>query len=141
MGDKGEHDFVYSIYPHAGDWRTGDTVREAYALNAPLCAGKPGADGGDGGAARLAPFGFARSSRPDVIVDTLKGAEDGDGLILRVYEAQGARGDAEVDFGLAPASAAECNLMEDYERDVPVSGGKLRFYIKPYEIKTFRLRF
>ena len=53
---------------------------------------------------------------------------------------QGARGDAEVDFGFALASAAECNLMEDYERDVPVEGGRLRFYIKPYEIKTFRVR-
>ena len=30
--------------------------------------------------------------------------------------------------------------MEDYERDVPVEGGRLRFYIKPYEIKTFRVR-
>ena len=134
VGDKGEHDFVYSIYPHFGDWRVGDTVREAYQLNAPLAAGT-----GSGAAAKLAPFGFVASSRPDVIVDTLKGAEDGDGLILRVYESQGARGDAEVDFGFALASAAECNLMEDYEHDVPVEGGRLRFYIKPYEIKTFRL--
>lgn len=134
-GDKGSHDFVYSVYPHTGDWRVGDTVREAYELNVPLCA--------SGGCAEatgtLPPFGFVSGNRADVIVDTVKGAEDGDGLIVRVYESQGARGEATLDFGFGLKDAAECNLMEDYEHDMPVEGSALRFYIKPYEIKTFRI--
>ncbi len=31
--DIGEHQFTYSLYPHAGDWRSGGTIQEAYRLN------------------------------------------------------------------------------------------------------------
>jgi alpha-mannosidase len=135
VADKGEHDFVYSIYPHSGDWRVGDTVREAYQVNVPLCA-EVGNGAGCGGAMTA----FAAINRPNVIVDTIKGAEDGNGLIVRVYESQGARCEAELTFGFELADATECNLMEDDEHAVSVDGGKLRFYIKPYEIKTILLR-
>ena len=36
--DRGEHDFVYSVYPHAGTWREGGTFRQAYQLNVPAVA-------------------------------------------------------------------------------------------------------
>ena len=34
--DQGHHEFVYSLFPHAGDWRTGRVVEEGYRLNYPL---------------------------------------------------------------------------------------------------------
>ncbi|MCE5199961.1 alpha-mannosidase, partial [bacterium] len=37
LADKGEHDFTYSLYPHAGSWQDG-TVQAAQGLNAPLQA-------------------------------------------------------------------------------------------------------
>lgn len=132
-GDIGEHDFTYSILPHTGDWRRGDTVREAWALNVPPMA----AAGSGTGAAQ--DTGFARCTNSAVILETIKGAEDGDGLIVRVYESQGSRGKAAIDFGFALKAAAECNLMEVYETDLPVDGSRLNFTIKPYEIKTFRI--
>ena len=136
VGDVGEHDFVYSVYPHQGDWRVGDTVREAYSLNVPLMAHNGSCEAAQAGG--MVPF--AAMNRANVIIDSIKGAEDGDGLIVRVYESQGARCHAAVEFGFPVKDAAECNLMEDYERDVPMNGSRLEFYIKPYEIKTFRVR-
>ncbi len=136
VGDKGEHDFVYSIYPHGGDWRTGGTVREAYELNVPLCA----VAGAAGGSDVLDAFSLAQADRDDVIIDAIKGAEDGDGLILRVYEAEGARGTATIHLAFPAASVTECNLMEDDEREIPMENGAFSFTIKPYEIKTFRIR-
>ncbi|MBQ8611924.1 MAG: alpha-mannosidase [Oscillospiraceae bacterium] len=133
-GDIGEHDFTYSILPHSGDWRCGDTVRHAYALNVPAL---PTAGCGEG---KARGFSFAAVPNANVILETIKGAEDGDGLIVRVYESQGARGKAVIDFGFALKDAAECNLMEVYEKELPVDGSSLHFYIKPYEIKTFRVR-
>ncbi|MGI6173026.1 MAG: alpha-mannosidase [Christensenellales bacterium] len=136
VGDKGEHSFVYSIYPHAGDWRTGGTVREAYSLNEPLRA-----FAGDASAKRsVAPFSFAEIDCKNVIIDTIKGAEDGDGIILRAYESEGARGTAKVSLCIPIASVAECNLMEEDERDVATDKGGFAFAFKPYEIKTFRIR-
>ena len=34
--DRGRHEFTYSLLPHAGDWRTGATVRRAWELNVPV---------------------------------------------------------------------------------------------------------
>ncbi len=133
VGDKGEHEFTYSIYPHSGDWRTGGTVREAYELNVPLEA----AAGAGNGQAK--GFSFAASLSDHAVLDTVKGAEDGNGLILRVYESQGARGEAAVRFGREIESAMECNLMEVDEAAARAEGDTLKFYIKPYEIKTFRV--
>ncbi len=133
VGDIGEHDFTYSILPHCGDWRRGDTVREAYALNAPVL---PVVGNGDGSAKS---FRFASIANANVILDTIKGAEDGDGIIVRVYESQGCRGNAAIDFGFALQDAAECNLMEEFEHAMTTEGNTLRFSIKPYEIKTFRI--
>ena len=94
------------------------------------------AGAGDG---RAKDFSFAASLSDHAVLDTLKGAEDGDGLILRVYESQGARGEAAVRFGREIESAVECNLMEVDEAAARAEGDTLKFYIKPYEIKTFRI--
>lgn len=134
VGDIGEHSFTYSILPHCGDWRCGDTVREAYALNVPLqtCTGT--------GTGKANNFTFASIANANVILEALKGAEDGDGLIVRVYESQGVRGKAAIDFGIALKDAVECNLMEVNEVPAAVEVSRLCFTIKPYEIKTFRVR-
>ena len=135
VADKGEHDFTYAIYPHEGDWRVGGTVREGYELNVPLEA----AAGRDDVAARLASFSFAGADAAHVVIDTVKGAEDGRGLIVRAYEAQGARGPVTLRFGFPVREAVECNLMEDVERAVPVADNAIAFAIKPFEIRTFRI--
>ena len=120
---------------HEGDWRVGGTVREGYELNAPLLATP-----GEGGGAALKPFDFVSTDAAHVVIDTIKGAENGDGLILRVYESQGARGPVTLRPGFPAREALECNLMEENERPVSIEDGALRFRIRPYEIKTFRVR-
>jgi len=86
------------------------------------------------------PVSFASIDKANAIIDTIKGAEDGDGLIVRVYESQGARCEATVSFGFDVKDVTECNLMEVDEQAVPADGNSFKFYIKPYEIKTFRVR-
>lgn len=135
-GDKGVHDFVYSVYPHTGDWRDGDTVKEAYELNVPLCA-----FAGTGDAkAESTGVPYVKCDQVHAVIDSFKGAEDGDGFIVRVYESKGARGNAVLEFGFDLKEAEETNLMEDFERKLPVEGNRLMFYIRPYEIRTFRVR-
>ena len=34
--DQEEHFFTYSILPHKGDWKKGETVKQAYMLNVPV---------------------------------------------------------------------------------------------------------
>jgi alpha-mannosidase len=45
-------------------------------------------------------------------------------------------------FGLAtPEKVAECNLMEEDDSPLEVNGSNVSFYIKPYEIRTFKVKF
>ena len=34
--DRGQHEFTYALFPHAGDWTAGETVRRGWELNVPV---------------------------------------------------------------------------------------------------------
>ena len=134
--DEGEHRFTYSLYPHRESWRNG-TLPEAYGLNAPLVPVWSEAKG----VGVLPPsYSLVRSSRPNVIVETVKRAEDDDSLIVRVYEAYNQRGAATLTFATGIASAEEVNLIEERVGPVEHEGQTLRFFITPYQIRSFRVR-
>jgi alpha-mannosidase len=133
--DRGQHRFTYSLLPHAGDWRAGQVVRRAYELNAPLRA-------------TTAPqssliarrSSFLSTPTDHIVVETVKVAQDGDGLIVRLYEAHNQRGPASLAFERPIAGAVETDLLEREIGPVLVEGNQLRFDVRPFEIKTLRVR-
>lgn len=132
VADQEEHVFTYALYPHAGNWREADTVEEAMKLNQPLYAvngGEPGAEAS-----------LLSVNKKNVIIETVKEAEDGDGMIIRMYESENARTKAHMSFSVPVRSVEECSCLEEREGDVPVNGDGFDFMIKPYEIKTYRVR-
>ena len=131
VADQEEHVFTYALYPHAGDWRTG-TVREAYRLNQPALV----YEGGQKGTA----FSLAGTSRANVMLETIKRAEDGDGWIARLYETDNALTQAELYWNRPVESAEECDCLEVKKGDALFADGRIAFTIRPYEIKTFRIR-
>ena len=135
--DIGRHQFLYSLWPHKGDWRTGATVRAAYELNYELIPrlvnGEPGDDS--------FLYSFLQADRENVIVETVKKEEEGDGIVVRLYEVFNQRGSVELTFHREPAKVFETNLLEQDRKEVAVEGNKLRFYLHPYEIKTFIVKF
>ncbi len=135
-GDHGMHSFTYSLYPHAGTWQTADTVRQALLLNVPLQGALLAQQSGDQPTERS----FIRTDREDIVVDAFKQAQDGDGMILRLYEAKQKRGEVTVQVDLPFTSVTECNLMETDETPIPTEDGAFRFPIRPFEVKTFRLK-
>ena len=135
--DQGEHLFTYSLYPHKGDWREAETVRRAYELNVPLITVLEPAHPGE-----LPSSGwFARLDAPTVVIDTVKKAEDSDDLIMRLYESQGWRGKVRIRFGERPKEVFECNLMEEDDQKLEMGDGELEIFIKPFEVKTLKLRY
>jgi alpha-mannosidase len=133
--DQEEHYFTYAIYPHAENWRVAGTVREAAKLNQTAYAVHGGVPGGTSS--------YASLNKANVILETIKQAEDGDGIIFRMYESENALTKVQACLGLADrvTSIEECNLIE--ETIVPVDKTQYGFdiIIKPYEIKTYRVRF
>jgi len=74
------------------------------------------------------------------VVETVKVAHDGDGLIVRLYEAHNQRGQATLVFGQPITSAVEVDLLEREVGAVEVSGNQARFQVRPFEVKSLRVR-
>ena len=114
-------------------------VEEAYALNYPLLAHSvPAQPNGT-----LPPrFGFAEGDADDVLIETIKKAEDDEAWIVRVYEyKQYRRSEVNISFGQPLRRAVECNLLEEESGTAVYSGERLSFSITPYEVKTFKIWF
>ena len=73
------------------------------------------------------------------VLETLKGAEDGRGLILRLYEPLGGRGQVTVTTDLPVSKVVECNHVEQDAAELPLAGNSFSFAIGPFQIRTFRL--
>ena len=134
--DEGEHRFTYALLPHAGDWRNG-TVHEAAELNVPLFAVPAEASQGTLPAVDT----FASLDVDHVIIDTVKKHEDSGAIIVRLYEAFGQRGEVALTFARTPETIAECDFMEENDEALELTDNTLRFYIKPYEIRAFKVTF
>ncbi|HIS31481.1 MAG TPA: alpha-mannosidase [Candidatus Limivivens intestinipullorum] len=130
--DQEEHFFTYSLYPHGETWREAGTVKQSYFLNQPMYVAK----GGEAGEKTC----LVSVDQPNVVIETVKRAEDGDGMIVRLYESDNARTKAVLTVDGEILSAEECNLLEEKEGDMTHSGSQMPFVIKPYEIKTYRIR-
>jgi alpha-mannosidase len=131
--DQEEHFFTYALYPHAEDWRYAETVREAAKLNQPAYAvsgGKPGDE-----------YSFASVDKKNVMLETIKLAEDKSGIILRMYECENAHTKVHVTLGdaLNVAEIQECNLIEETEQEVNFKKNGFDLKINPYEVKTFKV--
>ena len=130
--DQEEHFFTYALYPHAEGWQQAGTVQQAYLINQPVLAVR----GGDA----CGEYSLASVTPANVVMETIKQAEDGDGTIVRFYECENARTNAVLRWVRPIASVEECNCLEEKQADVPFCDGEIPFVIKPYEIKTFRIR-
>jgi len=149
--DQGEHVFCYALLPHAGDWRAGEVVRHAYLFNMPatgyLVAGQDDdavSDTAptvpDPAGARPGALSLVATERPGLVIETVKPAEDGDGLIIRYYDAHNTRGEATLTFASAVSSADETNMLEEPIGPLPTAGHDVRVAVRPYGIGTLRVR-
>ena len=131
--DQEEHWFTYSLLPHLGDYNAAEVQQSAYCLNVPVYGVRAEAPSGKLEAAQLFSVNV-----PNVVVETVKRAEDGSGTIIRMYEDHNCRTNAVITWNKAFARAVECDLMEN-EIGEAMAGNTIAFQIKPFEIKTFKI--
>ena len=75
----------------------------------------------------------------NLIVEILKKAEERGGLILRAWQASGQRGEVSLTFANKLKKVVECDLMEREIEIIDFSEQGFSFFVRPYEIKTFRV--
>ncbi|MGA7219209.1 MAG: glycoside hydrolase family 38 C-terminal domain-containing protein [Candidatus Sulfotelmatobacter sp.] len=135
--DEGHHEFIYSMYPHAGNWRDAQTVRRGYELNYGLRALQSQKHKGS----LSAEHSFVRIEADNVVLTAMKKSEDDDALILRFYEWAGKTSDVTLHLPDGAKSASETDLMEKPVADLEVRDNSVTVHTKPYEIKTIRIHF
>jgi len=128
VADKGRHFFRYALYPHPGDHVAAEVVRRAHEFNTPWLF-VPGA---------VAKSLMSVSSR-DLVIDTVKKAEDSNALVIRLYEAHGARGKATLKVGVPFAKASKTNLLEEKPVPVAFKADEIEVEYRPFEIITLVL--
>jgi alpha-mannosidase len=135
--DMKHHTIEYAIYPHAGDWRSASTPRRGYEFNSPVAAIHEANHDGPLSASKS----FFSAEPANVILSSVKFAEDSDAVILRLYEADGKDTTARILLPAKPKSAEETNLMEEHPKKVKLRGNKITVPIGHYEIKTLKVAF
>jgi len=77
---------------------------------------------------------------PNIILETVKKAEQDDALILRLYEAGKSRGATSIVFPFRIRKAYICNLLEENTSSLEISNGNtVLLDFLPFEIKTIKV--
>lgn len=126
LADEGIQTFTYSLMPHEGSWYEGGVREEAEDLNQPLLAVAV-ADRATGRWQPLAAVGI------DAALSAVKPSEDGDGLIVRVYEPAGRRGNFELRLPPRWQNMGVVSILEEPMEKVPNAG------LRPFEVKSWRI--
>ena len=127
--DKGKHRFTYALMPHPGDFRQAGVIAAAEDLNAPLRVQRGRSD----------RRSLIEVDTPQVVVETIKRAEDSDAVVVRLYEAWGGRCRARLRTTLPASGAHLCDLLERERSQVPVRDGVIELDVEPFKILTLKL--
>ena len=133
--DREVHDFTYSLYPHSENWKRGGTVDKARALNNPATVQEINGKG------NCEAVSFIESNMENVTVETVKLAEDGSGVIVRLLENCGRGCSAQIKMYSEIKSIVECDLMENTIGEAAFDGDKILAKLGAYEIKTYKVTF
>ena len=138
--DKGIQEFTYSFYAYQGSFEESDIVRQGYELNVPL----------QSAIGVTEEKSFIQVSAKNIILETVKPAEDGSGdIILRFYEAMRSHTKCNVEIALPIVQGYETNMLEQIDNSAKkvvferIAEGKIQVQLRfsPFEIKTLRVSF
>lgn len=128
--DNRIHRFRYAFTAWEGSFADCDVVKQGYELNVlPVLA--PG---------KLDAFSAFSVEKENVILETVKPAEDGSGdIILRFYESKKAAVHTDVHCHLAPFRAYLTDMLENPLEELPCTADGFSLALRAFEIKTIRL--
>lgn len=135
VADQEHHSFSYALFPHTGSWQEAGVVKQAALLNQPVVTKVTAGTG-----TLSSDFSLVKSDRENIVLEVVKQAENGEGIVVRAYESWGRRCSATIRFGFSVSSAAESDLEERPFSDLNVENGAVTLDWKPFEIKTFLLK-
>ena len=113
VADQGRHTFTYAFYPHAGNYKQGGTIQEAYLLNRPMTAKKT-----NGGGILPDTYSLISCDCKNIIMETVKEAEDGKGIVVRLHDTWNKKSNPTLRFGFEVKKISLCDMMERPIREI-----------------------
>ena len=131
-GDRGVHRFTYSLLVHENSFGTESVIRPAYELNYPSLVFA-------GSAVKKTVGSLINVDTDNIIVETVKPAEDGNGFIARVYETEGTFTSCNLLLNEKIKSVFKTDMLEYNDKQIDTKNNLLPLNFRPFEIKTLRL--
>jgi alpha-mannosidase len=134
--DQGSHSIRYALYPHLKGWAEADVPNRAKSFHEPPLIT-------NAQAIETLPFYTITDKNPmkeALIIETIKYAEDGNGIILRAYESKGSSGTVKIKFNTMKLQRGYlCNLLEENECCLEIDENSVSVSYKPFEILSLKL--
>ncbi len=134
----GEHVITYWIYSHKGNWEAGEVPKVGYELTTqfPVFA-TPGS---------LPPnvisFLHVEPAKAHIVITSIKLAEESDDTVIRLYNPYDFGQDLRLCFANKVEDAYETDMIERIKiGNVAFHDREVTLQLKPFEIKTIRLKF
>jgi len=157
--DNTTHQFTYSLTAWEGSFYNSPVVREGYELNipplvlsgaSPLVLSDTSWEFAENSAPNHKKSYFSLEDDGNIILDTIKPAEDGNGdIIVRLYESKYAACESVLNINLPVKKAILTDMLENdikplaVERDKKEQNqaeqSKIKLCFNPFEVKTIRL--
>jgi alpha-mannosidase len=130
--------FRYSLTSHEGDWRTGDCARFGWAAANQFIVDD--VRGKKDGPLEPGSASFFPVDKPNVLLTTLKRAEDGNGVIIRLIETHGRPTTASVALPHVEVTKATLtNLVEEDQGAAVFTEHQVEAKLKAFGIATIRI--
>ncbi|SIQ34524.1 alpha-mannosidase [Rhizobium sp. RU35A] len=129
--DQGEHRLRYAVLPHDGDKRQVHEAAEHFNLPLAIVRG--------GSKASQMPAPLLTIESEGVALESVKRAESGDGIIVRLWETTGTRRNATLRLDPGLASATQVDLLEEGGEAVAIEDGRVTLAFRPFDIITLKL--
>ncbi len=129
--DRGTHDFTYSFYFWDGSFMASGVVQQGYELNVPITV----AEG------QAPTTSLMQVDASNIIVDTVKAAEDGSGdIVLRLYESVNTATNTVLTLNIPASHIMLCDMLENTREEIRVVDGKVMLHFHGFEVKTVRIK-
>jgi len=133
--DRGTHTIGYSLYPHSGPWRKAATHQRGYEFNTPLLTVMTDAHKGKLPAAQS----FLSITPSNLVLTSVKKAEEGNAWVLQWYDVKGELSHAVVSLPFHPSRALMSNFVEEDGAPIEVKGNAISVPTIPHGIVTVKV--
>jgi len=135
--DRGKQSTSYALVPHAGSWEEAGAVRKGYEYNTPLLAMFSDAHKGQ----LPDRQSFVRLSPANLVLTSVKRAEDSDAWVVQWYESEGRESTAELIFHAPPKRVRTTNFLEEPGTDIEPAGTMVRVPTPHHGVQTVLVEF